>query len=121
MGGNSLKHLNQDLIFLKSGLTKADLNSFGKEPVLRDRFTIRAIMVTILLIQRGNRLEGIWLSLFLEGNCIHDSVFIWKFIWYISRFTPLPFKLSSYTFLFNKFDVNKGFEVRGIAANVFVS
>ena len=51
-GGNSLNHLNQDLIFLKIGLTKADLNSFGeKKTVLKDRFTMRVKMGTILSLQ----------------------------------------------------------------------
>ena len=37
--------------FFKSGLTNVDLNSFGKEPVLRDRLTIHVIIGTILSIQ----------------------------------------------------------------------
>ena len=47
---NSLNHLNPDLVFL-GGFTKPDINSFGKVPVLRDKFTLQVTIGTILLIQ----------------------------------------------------------------------
>ena len=75
--GNSLNHLIKIWFFL-SALTKADLNSFGKEPVWRDRFTMHVIMGTILSIQWGNRLEGMgsdWQIDFGEDNrsCLISS------------------------------------------------
>ena len=42
----------------KNGLTKADLNFFRKEPVLKDKFTLHVITRTILSIQWGKRLES---------------------------------------------------------------
>ena len=57
-GDNSFNHMNPDLVFWR-GFTKADLILFGKVPVLRDTFTMRVSIGTILLIEWGKRLEGI--------------------------------------------------------------
>ena len=58
-GDNPLNHLNPYLVFFRRGLTKADLNSFGKVLELRDKFTIRVTMGTIISTQWVKKLEGI--------------------------------------------------------------
>ena len=45
--------------WVRRRFTKADLNSFGKVPVLRDKFTIRVTIGTILSIHWGKKLNGI--------------------------------------------------------------
>ena len=51
--------MNPDFVFLRD-FKKVDLNSFGKVPVLRDKFTIQVTIGAILSMQWGN-----W---FLEGK-----------------------------------------------------
>ena len=55
---NSLNHLNPKSVFC-IGFTKAVLNSFGKAPVLRNKFTIRVIIGIMLWTQWGKKLENI--------------------------------------------------------------
>jgi hypothetical protein len=44
--------------FFKSGLTNADLRSFGNIPVLSDRLVIRVTTGTITSTQYGRSLDG---------------------------------------------------------------
>ena len=58
MGRWFFKSFESRFDFFKSGLTKADLTSFGKEPVLRDKFTMHVSMGPMLPKQWDKRLEG---------------------------------------------------------------